>query len=560
MGNLFLEFGLIIIAATIVAIIGRKFKQPLIIAYILTGILLGPTVLNLVKPSDTLNILSEIGISLLLFLVGLSLNFNHVKKLGRISLIAGLGQVLFTAVIGYFFIKVLGFDNLTSVYISLALTFSSTVIVVKLLTDKDELDTLYGRITIGILLVQDFLALITLVFLAGANENSSASVLFLLMLKFLLLVFLIFLVSKTVLPKLFKNAAHSQELLLITSLSWCFLISVVSYLLGLSIEIGSFLAGISLAILPYSYDIINKIKHLRDFFIVIFFVSLGLQIELLSMKSLIVPAILLSLFVLVGNPIIVMIMMGIFGYRKKTGFMTGVAIAQISEFSLILVAIGLKLNHISKEIASLVTLIGIITITGSAYIIVYNDKIYKKLKRYLEVFERKETIEGKHNYQEFAHYDVLIIGGDTGAFNLIKNLKKEKKKFLIVDFNPRITEKLSKENIPYLYGDVSDYDVIEKIKLANPKIVISTVPSFEDDKFLIREMKGSKSLIFVISKEIEAAIELYRAGAEFVIVPELFSGQKIADYLLHLSNKGIKKWGKIYYRNYINYRRKMLSK
>ncbi len=560
MGNLFLEFGLIIIAATIVAIIGRKFKQPLIIAYILTGILLGPTVLNLVKPSDTLNILSEIGISLLLFLVGLSLNFNHVKKLGRISLIAGLGQVLFTAVIGYFFIKVLGFDNLTSVYISLALTFSSTVIVVKLLTDKDELDTLYGRITIGILLVQDFLALITLVFLAGANENSSASVLFLLMLKFLLLVFLIFLVSKTVLPKLFKNAAHSQELLLITSLSWCFLISVVSYLLGLSIEIGSFLAGISLAILPYSYDIINKIKHLRDFFIVIFFVSLGLQIELLSMKSLIVPAILLSLFVLVGNPIIVMIMMGIFGYRKKTGFMTGVAIAQISEFSLILVAIGLKLNHISKEIASLVTLIGIITITGSAYIIVYNDKIYKKLKRYLEVFERKETIEGKHNYQEFAHYDVVIIGGDRGAFNLIKYLKKEKKKFLIVDFNPRITEKLSKENIPYLYGDVSDYDVIEKIKLANPKIVISTVPSFEDDKFLIREMKGSKSLIFVISKEIEAAIELYRAGADFVIVPELFSGQKIADYLLHLSNKGIKKWGKIYYRNYINYRRKMLSK
>ncbi|MEK6973884.1 MAG: cation:proton antiporter [Nanoarchaeota archaeon] len=555
-----MEFGLIIIAATIVAIIGRKFKQPLIIAYILTGILLGPTVLNLVKPSDTLNILSEIGISLLLFLVGLSLNFNHVKKLGRISLIAGLGQVLFTAVIGYFFIKVLGFDNLTSVYISLALTFSSTVIVVKLLTDKDELDTLYGRITIGILLVQDFLALITLVFLAGANENSSASVLFLLMLKFLLLVFLIFLVSKTVLPKLFKNAAHSQELLLITSLSWCFLISVVSYLLGLSIEIGSFLAGISLAILPYSYDIINKIKHLRDFFIVIFFVSLGLQIELLSMKSLIVPAILLSLFVLVGNPIIVMIMMGIFGYRKKTGFMTGVAIAQISEFSLILVAIGLKLNHISKEIASLVTLIGIITITGSAYIIVYNDKIYKKLKRYLEVFERKETIEGKHNYQEFAHYDVVIIGGDRGAFNLIKYLKKEKKKFLIVDFNPRITEKLSKENIPYLYGDVSDYDVIEKIKLANPKIVISTVPSFEDDKFLIREMKGSKSLIFVISKEIEAAIELYRAGADFVIVPELFSGQKIADYLLHLSNKGIKKWGKIYYRNYINYRRKMLSK
>ena len=558
MDNLFLEFGIIIIASAIIGLISRKFKQPLIISYVITGIILGPTVLRLVKPSETLTILSEFGISLLLFLVGLSLNLNHLKKLGRVSIISGLGQVTFTTIVGFLFVKTLGFSNIAATYISLALTFSSTVIVIKLLTDKEELDTLYGRITIGILLVQDFLALFILVFLSSLNQNSSYLTLIFLLLKFLVLIIGVLLISKFVLPKIFSFAANSQELLLITSLAWCFLISALSYFMGLSIEIGSFLAGISLAILPFSYDIINKIKYLRDFFIILFFVSIGIQFELNSIGGLLIPAILLSLFVIIGNPIIVMVLMGLFGYRKKTGFMTGVAIAQISEFSLILVAVGLKLGHINKPISDLITLVGIITIATSTYMITYNDKIYKKISKYLEVFEKRSTIEDKHSYQKYEQYDVVIIGGDRGAFSLIKYLKKENKKFLIVDFNPKITEKLKKEKVEYLYGDISDYDVISKVKESNPKIIISTVPSFEDDKFLIREMKGSKALIFVISKKIDTALELYKVGADFVIVPELFSGQKIADYMLHLNNKGIKKWGKIYYQHYLNYKNKRL--
>lgn len=558
MENLFIDFGLILIISAILGLISRKLKQPLIIAYITTGIILGPTFLNYIKASEPLNALSEIGISFLLFLVGLSLNYNHVKKLGRISLIAGLGQVVFTALIGFLFVKALGFNNLVSLYIGLALTFSSTIIVVKLLTDKDELDTLYGRITIGILLVQDFLALLILVFLSSLNENSGNNMLFFLLIKFIVLIFIVYIVSRYLLSKLFKSAAASQELLLITSIGWCFLISALAFFLNLSIEIGSFLAGISLAILPYSYDIINKIKHLRDFFIIMFFVSLGINFELLSIKDLIIPAILLSLFVLIGNTLIVMVLMGLFGYKKRTGFMTGVAIAQISEFSLILMAIGLKLAHISKDAASLVTLVGIITIIGSTYMIVYNNKIYKKISKYLSIFEKPETIEGMHHHDESKNYELIVIGGDRGAFNLINYLKKEKKKFLILDFNPRIIERLTKEKVDCLYGDISDYDVIEKIKAAKPKIIISTIPNTEDNKFLIQEMKSLKCLIFVISKQIDDAIELYKKGADFVIVPELFSGQKIADYLLHLSKKGIKKWGKIYYENYLTYKNKRL--
>jgi len=239
--------------------------------------------------------------------------------------------------------------------------------------------------------------------------------------------------------------------------------------------------------------------------------------------------------------------------------MTGIAIAQISEFSLILMAFGLKLGHINQEAAALVTLVGIITIAGSAYMIINNDKLYKKLSKYLSVFERANLIENKHKHDFYKKYEVVIIGGDKGAFNIIKHLKKEKKRFLIIDFNPTIIEKLEKEKVDYLYGDVSDYDIIGKIKDVNPKIIISTIPSFEDDKFLIKELKNSGALIFVISKKIENAIELYKAGADFVLVPELFSGQKIADYLLHLSNKGIKKWGKIYYQHYVQYKRKRLQ-
>lgn len=555
MENLFIEFGLILIIASIIGLIIRKLKQPLIIAYILTGILLGPTFFNLIKPSETLNVLSEIGISFLLFLVGLSLNFNHVKNLGKISLIAGLGQVVFTAIFGLLFIKIMKFDNITSIYISLALTFSSTIIVVKLLTDKEELDTLYGRIAVGILLVQDFLALFMLVILSSLNQNTGINLLTLLIIKFISLVLVVFLTTKFLLEKLFNIAAKSKELLFITSIAWCFLISGLAFLLGLSIEIGSFLAGISLAILPFSYDIINKIKYLRDFFIVMFFVSLGIQFSFGSIYGLIGPAIALSLFVLLGNPLIVMILMGLFGYKKRTGFMTGIAIAQISEFSLILMAIGLKLGHLTQEVVSLVTLVGIITITGSAYMIIYNDKIYKKLSKYLTIFEKKNIIEDFKLHEEHKSYEIIIIGGDRGSFNLIKHLKKEKKKFLIIDFNPKIINRLVKEKVANIYGDVSDYEIIEKIKLYKPKIIISTIPNFEDNKFLIRELKNTEALIFVISKQIDEALELYKKGADFVIIPELFSGQKIADYLLHLSQKGIKKWGKIYYQNYLSYKK-----
>lgn len=559
MADIFFEFGIIIIAATILGLIGRRLKQPLIIAYIITGLILGPTFLNLVKPSEILSGLSEIGITFLLFLVGLSLNFNHVKKLGKISLIAGISQVLFTTLFGFFFVKVLGYGNLIAFYISAALTFSSTVIVVKILTDKDELDTLYGRITIGILLIQDFLALFLLVILAGLHESTNILSILVILLKFIGLILGIFIVARYLLPKLFSFAARSQELLLITSIAWCFLVSGVSSYLGLSLEIGSFLAGISLAISPFSYDIINKIKYLRDFFIIIFFVSLGTQFNISQLSYLIVPALLLSLFVLIGNPLIVMSIMGLFGYKKKTGFFTGIAIAQISEFSLILIALGQKLGQIDSETSALITLVGIITITVSAYMIVYNEKIYKKLAKYLDVFERTDIIESTHIYDKYGKYDVIIIGGDRGAFNLIKHLKKEKKKFLIIDFNPKIIEKLKKEKVEFIYGDISDYDIIVRIKAAEPKIIISTIPSFDDDKFMINEMKKTKSVIFVISKEIDNALELYRSGADFVIVPELFSGQKIADYLLHLSHNGIKKWGKIYYNHYVNYKRKRMK-
>ena len=534
--TLLIIISLIIIIAAFLAFLTRILKQPPILAYILTGILLGPFLLNIIKPSEVIDSLSSIGVAFLLFIIGLSLNINILREVGKISLITGAGQVLFTSLIGFFLIKVLGFSTLSAIYISIALSFSSTIIIVKLLTDKGVIDSLYGRISVGFLLVQDFIAIIALILISGTvNDIGSQNALFYVISKTIFMALFIYFISKFIITRLFSYFAKTQELLFIGSIAWCFILVLLSQALGFSVEIGAFLAGISLASLPYTFDIISKITSLRDFFIVLFFVNLGLQFSsFVNISGLLFSAIILSLFVLIGNPIIVMILMGLFGYKKNIGFYTGLTVAQISEFSLILVGLGYSIGHLGLSDVTLVTLVGIITISLSTYMILYSEKIYIKLEKYLNIFERKKVNKYKNGkFGKNKKYDIIILGGHRLARFLIESFRKSKWKILVIDYNPDIIKILNKKKVDVFYGDISSVDVLNDLPFRYAKIVVSTIPNQEDNSIVIsylREFYPDVKL-FLTTNHMHEALELYKKDVDYVILPYLISSQNVAEIL-----------------------------
>jgi Kef-type K+ transport system membrane component KefB len=529
--QIFISLSLIILLVLGVSFIMRLLKQPLIIGYILAGILIGPIFLNLIPAGDTLSTFSEIGIAFLLFIVGLYLNPKVVKEAGKISVITGIGQVVFTSLAGYAVCLLLGFSNVTSIYITLALTFSSTIVVMKLLSDKEALDKLYGRISIGLLLVQDLIAIIAIIVISSlSGETNSWNFMLMLLLKGVGAFLFLFVLSYYILPKFNSFFEKSQEFLFVFALGWGLGISALFLYIGFSIEVGALIAGILLSMFPYSREISSKLKPLRDFFLISFFILLGSQIIFSEIQNMIFPAIILSLFVLIGNPLIVMIIMGSFGYSKNTGFMTGVAIAQVSEFSLILIALGVKMGHIPSSILSFVTIIGLITIAGSSYLITYSEKIFSYFSKSLSIFEKKRLKEkeilGKN-------YEYFLFGENRIGFSIMKLFMNTKKNYLIVDYNPERVKKLSSKEVPCVYGDVSNVEFLDELKIRKAKLIVSTIPEKEVNLTLLNfvHKKNKETIVIVTARHISEAFDLYKAGADYVILPHFLGGEYTANII-----------------------------
>ena len=528
--DVFIELGLIIVITVVIGGIMRLLKQPLMIGYILAGIIVSPYFLNIVHSTDNITTFAQIGIALLLFMVGLNLSPKIIKDVGKVSLIAGIGQFLFTAIIGFFIAKLLDFSNIVSLYISIALTFSSTIIITKLLSDKGDLETLYGRIAIGILIVQDIIAILILIVLSAPISNGINSTLITLetLLKGIALLVSLLLISIYLIPKITTIVAKSQEFLLLFSIGWCLALASIFYYFNFSLEIGALLAGITLSMSPYQYEISSKMKPLRDFFIILFFILLGSQMIFANISQYIYPMIIFSIFILIGNPIIVMILMGVLGYSKRNSFLVGLTVAQISEFSLILIAFGVKLNHITNEILSLVTMIGLITIASSTYLILYGHKIYPYISKYLNIFERRGKKIDVHKYHKNITYELILFGCNRMGSTLLHSLKKIKKKFIVVDYNPETIINLAKQGIESRYGDADDIELLDELKIQKAKMIISTLPDYNTNVLLITKIRKSnkKTIIIAVSDQINEAINLYSKGASYVIIPKLLGGYK----------------------------------
>jgi len=522
-----INISIILLVVLGVSLVMRILRQPLIIGYILSGILVGPFFLNLMGGVETMQTFADFGIALLLFIVGLNLSPKIIKEVGGVAFVTGIGQIVFTSVIGYLIGIALGLSSVVSIYVAIALTFSSTIIMMKLLSDKDDLESLYGKISRGFLLVQDFVAIFILIIVSSMVGGGGAmqNVLTVLWRGGLYLV-LVVPIAIFILPRFGVFFAKSGEFLFLFALAWGLGLSALFFSAGFSIGVGALIAGVLLSMSPYSFEISAKIKPLRDFFIISFFLSLGSMMVFNGMGDLVFAAVIFSVFILIGNPLIVIILMGWLGYSKKVGFNAGLTVAQISEFSLILVALGVSIGHLPIEILSFVTFIGLFTIAGSTYMVMNSEKIYPYFAKSLSVFEKKKIKDFKFE-KEIADY--VLIGENRIGFSIMNYFIKNRKNYLIVDFNPQRVRKLSSKGVKCLFGDVSYSTFLDDANFQKAKMIISTVSDFNTNEMLIRKVReaNKQAIIIVVCERVSDSYPLYKAGADFVLVPKFSAGEDL---------------------------------
>jgi len=525
-----IEIGLIFISAAVLAYISKLFKQPMIPAYILAGLILVLT--GFVEANSLVETISTLGIAFLLFIVGLEIDLKRIKDVGFVSTIGGTIMCVVLFGVGFLAAGLLGFSALSSVYIGLVIAFSSTMIVVKLLSDRAELDTLHGRIILGILLLQDIFAIMAL-FILSTLDNFSFITLLAVLIVLIAVILVMYLLSKYIFPTIFKYAAKSEELLFVTSVAVCLIFIGLFHYLDLSIAIGAFLAGLTLGNLPYNIEIISLVKPLRDFFSVIFFVSLGMQLDLIAIGTFIIPVIVITLLIIIIKPLLTMVIISLFGYKTRPSFLTSMSLAQASEFSLILLVFGVTVGHITQEIFSSVIFVVIVTMALTAYLFEYEVYFYKKIHKFLKIFERVSERGNLEYIPKKLKTEVVLIGCDRLGYNIFNALSKMKQNFIVVDYNPEIVRDLIKKKIPCLYGDVSDIEILNTLDLKNVKMIISTVPEKESSLLIIKKAKEANPhvTLFLTSMHVEEALDLYDAGADYVILPHFLGGERISLFL-----------------------------
>lgn len=537
--DIFTQLAVVIVVAAIVAVIMRILRQPLIMGHILTGIFVGPAVLNVMHAQDAFETFSEIGIALLLFIIGLELNVSVVKKLGRPVFLTA-GAILFTiGTLGYLVGTAFHFTMVESLLVGLSMFFSSTIIIAKVLGDKKELSRLNGQIAVGVILLDDVVATFALLFVAAGSGGQMLDIVdicWLLIKGGLVVAALMFLAVK-VLPRVTKFVAKSQELLFLFALAWGFGIAAVVNHTGFSIEIGALFAGVALAHLPYAHQIGARLKPLRDFFVILFFISLGESLQLHNIGSVIWPAIALSLIVIALKPLTVMTTLGLLGYTRRTSFKTGINLSQISEFSIILVVLAVSSGILDADMSTLITLVALITITVSTYLMQYDNQLYARLERYLYLFERKNASEAHHHKAK--DYPLILFGYQNGGSQFIKTFRGLQKRFVVVDYDPEVIEDLDKANIEYLYGDATDLELLAEINMDKAQFIVNTIGDHAINTLVLKYIRrrNKDAVIVCYSADHNQAAELYKLGASYVMLPHYIGSEKL-NMFIHMHGIG----------------------
>lgn len=532
LGDIFAQLSVVIVIAAVVSIIMRLLKQPLIAGYIVSGIIVGPSVLHLVSDSNAFEAFSEIGIALLLFIIGLELSVTVIRKLGKPVFLTAAAILLTIGTIGFLVGSAFQYTPTESLLIGLAMFFSSTIIIAKVLSDKKEITRLNGQIAIGVILLDDIVATFALLFVAagGSGHTLGPLEISLLIIKGLAVIGVLALLSLKVLPKVVKFVAKSQELLFLFALAWGFGVASIINYIGFSIEIGALFAGVALAHLPYAGQIGARLKPLRDFFVILFFISLGEHLQLGHLAAAILPALALSLVVLILKPLTVMLSLGILGYTRRTSFKTGINLSQISEFSIILIVLAASTGIISTSVSAVITLVALITITISTYFMQYDNVIYRKLEKRLSLFERATASDVQHAIKK---YPLILIGYQNGGHQYLKTFRSLKRRFVVIDYDPEVIEELERANINYLYGDVTDPELLAEVDIDSVKLIVNTIGDHAVNVSLVKYVRrrNEDAVIVCYSSNYGEAAELYKLGVSYVMMPHFIGSERLSNFI-----------------------------
>lgn len=493
LANAFNEFAILMALSVVIGFVAIKLRQPLILSFIVVGIVAGPSFLGWITSNNEIEVLASFGITLLLFIVGLKLDLHLIKTFGKVALLVGMSQILVTTALAFAIGLACGMTWSTALFVGFVMTFSSTVIIVKVLSDRFEIDSLYGRMSIGILIIQDLVVVLMIIFLSSLSWHVEGQSLWydmsMLIVKATAFLLAVALMMRYVLPSMIEHFAKSRELLVLFAISWAVVLAVVSEELRFGKEVGGFIAGVSLASTRYREIIVSRLDTVRNLLLLFFFLNLGSILKFDALDKAIWPAVIFSLFVLLGKPLIVMVTMGVAGFRKRTGFLTGLTMGQISEFSLILAALGVELKYIDVATEGLITFVGLVTIGISTYLLAYANNIYQLLSPFLKLFERKVCCREDAMPDKATLVDVIIYGFGRHGEHMAGILKSLGLRVMGVDFNPSRVREWHDSDIHLRYGDAEDVDFTKSLPLRADQWVVSTVPHREANHALISSLR-----------------------------------------------------------------------
>lgn len=532
--DVFVQVAAILVVSAAAGAVAIWLRLPLVIAYVAVGVVVGPSAADLVQPGGELELLAQLGIALLLFVVGLKLDVHVVRTLGPVALAAGGAQVALVAAGGFLLALALGLGATPALYVGIGVAFSSTIIVVKLLSDRHELDDLHGRLALGILIVQDLVVVVVMIAVTatGEAEGSTAGALLGVVAKGAALLAVLAVLARYALTPLLHRLARLPDLLVLFAIAWAVALGAIGEEIGLGVEVGAFLGGVSLASTPYREAIGSRLVTIRDFLLLFFFIDLGSRIEPSLVLDHLAVAAVLSAFVLVVKPAVVMGLLGALRYRARVSLQTGLALAQISEFSLILGAVGLRLGHVDEETTSLLTVVALVTIAVSVYAYPYADALGTRFAGALAVFERRAPRPDEEHGAEVPP-EVIVLGLGRYGAGVVEGLRQRDVAVLGVDFDPVALGQWADRGVDVIYADAEDPGLPHLLPLPERGWVVSTLRRVDANLALLHALAhhGYRGHVAVAAHQPADVVRLTRAGAHHVLMPYGSAARDVVDLI-----------------------------
>ncbi len=534
------DFAIIIVVATVIGLIARRFGQPTIVAYIITGVILGPVLFDVVTEEGLVEVMAELGLGFLLFLLGMKMRFEDIREILTPITNIAVGQTVLQTALAFIIAWALGFGTTEILVIALATVFGATPIIVKVLTDKDEITSLPGKIDVGVLIVQDIYLVIVLALFAADSLENTGEIATTLAVIFVMMGFIgLFSLasSRYLLPRIFRPIADNKDVFLIVAIAWAFLFIAIAEGFELSVEVGAFLAGISLAQLPYSKELEDRITPITDFFILVFFASIGLQIEggAASLFAYWQEALIASAVLMIGNFWIMFYLIDSEGFSVETSFLGSINMVQVSEFSLVVGALALAQGYIDADVLGYLTLMALLTMTVSTYIIMYNHAIYDRVSPWFARFESEGKVD--QDLREYSNH-AIAIGYDEVTERALPLLKEQYGDVVVIDRKTEhIAEIEQQGEYDHVFGDFRHAEVRKAANLKRAKFVLSSTVELYVNEALLAEVSDD-AIVFVEARYIEEARRLYDRGADYVVMNTYLSVSKFAEYLsLYFSDR-----------------------